>query len=362
MNTLNFEEIQTNQEIIQIARNNLDQGPWDYLVGGAESETTMRRNRLAFDKLAFKPRVLIDTSSIDTTTEILGIKLRIPVLLAPIGSQQHFTKDGASAATKAAHKFNVFDVISSVSEPDLETIAEAAPNPKIYQLYIHGDEKWTQDMISRAVEADYKALCITVDTPRLSRRERPMLSKYDARSTRIAFNPIHAASVTWDSLDKINNMSNLPLILKGIATKEDAKIALDHGAEVIWVSNHGGRQLDYNLGTMDMLPEIVEVVNKKAKIVIDGGVQRGSDIAKAIALGADCVAIGKLQCWGLAAGGETGLIRSLEILEDEYASTLSFIGVTETKQLNQKHVCASDPVNLPHEMSSWVNFPNGRLT
>ena len=362
MKKINLENVLTNQEIIQIARDNLDQGPWDYLVGGAESETTMRRNRLSFDKLAFKPRVLIDTSSVDPSTEFLGEKLRIPILLAPIGSQQHFTKDGASAATKAADKFDVYDVISSVSEPDLETISKAASNPKIYQLYIHGDEQWTKEMITRAVNANYKALCITVDTPRLSRRERPMLSKYDARSTRIAFNPVHAASVTWDSLDRINNMSDLPLIIKGIATKEDAKIALDHGADVIWVSNHGGRQLDYNLGTMDMLPEIVEAVNKKAKIVIDGGIQRGSDIAKAIALGADCVAIGKLQCWGLAAAGEEGLVKSLEILEDEYVSTLSFIGVTKTEQLNKNHVCKSDPVTMPHEMSSWVNFPKGRLT
>ena len=137
---------------------------------------------------------------------------------------------------------------------------------------------------------------------------------------------------------------------------------MDHGADVIWVSNHGGRQLDYNLGTMDMLPEIVEVVNKKAKIVIDGGVQRGSDIAKAIAIGADNVAIGKMQCWGLAAGGEAGLIRTLEILEDEYVSALGFLGVTSTNQLNSNHVCQSDPVTNAHEMSTWVNMPKGRLT
>ena len=214
MKKINLENVLTNQEIIQIARDNLDQGPWDYLVGGAESETTMRRNRLSFDKLAFKPRVLIDTSSVDPSTEFLGEKLRIPILLAPIGSQQHFTKDGASAATKAADKFDVYDVISSVSAPDLETISKAASNPKIYQLYIHGDEQWTKEMITRAVNANYKALCITVDTPRLSRRERPMLSKYDARSTRIAFNPVHAASVTLESLDRINNMSDVPLIIK----------------------------------------------------------------------------------------------------------------------------------------------------
>ena len=338
MNLNNIEDVATNEEIIQLARNNLDQGPWDYLVGGAESETTMRRNRLAFDKLAFRPRVLVDTSSIDSSSEFLGYKIRMPILLAPIGSQQNFTKDGASVATKAAD------------------------NPKVYQVYIHGDEKWTQEMISRAVAADYKALCITVDTPRLSRRERPMISKFNARSTRAPFNPLYAASVTWDSLDKIHAMSDLPLILKGIATKEDAKIALDHGADVIWVSNHGGRQLDYNLGTMDMLPEIVEVVNKKAKIVIDGGIQRGSDIAKAIAIGADNVAIGKMQCWGLAAGGEAGLIRTLEILEDEYVSALGFLGVTSTNQLNSNHVCQSDPVTNAHEMSTWVNMPKGRLT
>ena len=360
MSEFNIEEISTNQEIIQLARNNLDQGPWDYLVGGTESETTMRRNRLSFDKLAFRPRVLVDTSKIDPSSEFLNHKTRIPVILAPIGSQEHFTKNGAVAATNAANTFNVYDVISSVSEPDLETIAKSSNNPKVFQLYIHGDAKWTETMVKRAVKSGYNALCITVDTPRLSRRERPMISKFNPRSRRDPVNPTYSASVTWDTLDEINEMSDLPLIVKGIATSEDAEIAIEHKASVIWVSNHGGRQLDFGQGTMDMLPDIAKAVNKKAEIILDGGIQRGSDIAKAIALGADNIAIGKLQCWGLAAAGEAGLVRVLEILEEEYISALGFLGITSTKDLNASHVCKSDPVNLPHEMSSFVNMK--RLT
>jgi len=357
-----FSNYLTNDQIIELAKERLDQGPWDYLVGASESETTQRRNRLAFDKVGFRPRVLIDVSTIDNSTEFIGQTLRIPVLLAPIGLLQVFDSKGGITVAKAAEKFGTIQVVSSVTEPSLEETMESSSFSKIFQLYVQGDWEWTKNMISRAEEAGYKALCITVDTAVYSRRERPMLSNWIPISQRNKVDPKWRASLTWDDIDKIKNFTSLPVMLKGIATSEDASIGIEHGVDSIWVSNHGGRQLDHGKGSLDILPEVVDAVSGKASIILDGGIQRGSDVVKALIMGANAVAIGKMQGWGLAAGGEEGLIRSLEILEDEYASTLSFIGVTETKQLNKKHVCASDPVNLPHEMSSWVNFPNGRLT
>ena len=154
----------SNEEIIRAARKNLSQGAWDYLIGGSESETTMRRNRLSFDSLAFRPRVLVDVSKIDTSNTILGLNSKMPVILAPIGSQETFTEKGAAAATLAANEFGIIDVISSVSSPSLEEISTTANNPKIFQLYIHGDWNWITSMINRVKESGYKALCITVDT------------------------------------------------------------------------------------------------------------------------------------------------------------------------------------------------------
>ena len=153
----------------------------------------------------------------------------------------------------------------------------------------------------------------------------------------------------------------MPFMVKGIATPEDAKIAVQHGVEVIWVSNHGGRQLDHGMGTLDMLPGIVEAVDGKADIVLDGGIQRGTDVVKAIAMGAKAVAIGKLQGWGLAAQGSVGLVRVLEILEDEIICAMGLLGVTSIDQLSSDYVCEAEAVTLPHEMSAWINMPEGRI-
>ena len=337
----------------------------------------MRRNRLAFDKIAFRPRVLINVSKIDTNTTILNEKLRIPILLAPIGSLQTFTQKGGAAATKSASDFGIVHVVSSVTEPSLEEIAAVSNSPKIYQLYIHGDWGWTKEMIQRAKSAGYKALCITVDTASYSRRERPMLNDYIPFSQQTSeasksevnqFGQIDGelkafsmASVTWDTIDKIKKEWGKPLLLKGIATKEDAKIALEHEIECIWVSNHGGRQLDHGQGTMEMLPEIVDAVNGKSEIIIDGGVLRGSDVVKAVAMGANAVAIGKMQGWGLAAGGSNALTRSLEILEEEIIIAMGLLGTPSINDISPNHICYADQVNHPHEMSAWTNMPGGRI-
>lgn len=351
----------SNEEIIQEARRRVTQGVWDYLVGGSESETTLRRNRHAFDRIAFRPRILVDVSHIDPSTTLLGHKLRIPAILAPIGSLQAFDPGGAVTATTAASEFGILHAVSSVTEPSLEETAAATPTPKIFQLYVHGDLQWTEEIIGRAKRAGYAALALTVDVARYSRRERPMLTRYNPPTRRVPPNRDYLASLTWETMDLVREMAGLPFILKGVQTAEDAEIAVEHGVDVLWVSNHGGRQIDHGLGSMDTLPEIVAAAQGKARIILDGGVQRGSDILKAVALGADAVALGRLQGWGLAAGGKDGLVRMLEILEDELISAMGLAGLTSIDRVTPKYVCKTEAVTPPHEMSGWVNMAVERI-
>src|SRR5262245_22769412 len=268
----------SNEEIIQEARRHVDQGAWDYLVGGSESETTLRRNRLAFDRVAFRPRILVDVSHIDPSTTFMGQKLRIPAILAPIGSLQVFHPEAAAASTRAATAFGIMHAVSSVTEPALEVTAAATVTPKIFQLYVHGDMAWTKDILGRVKAAGYVALALTVDVAHYSRRERPMLTRYQPPTRRVTTNRSYLASLTWETMDIIKEMAGLPFMLKGVQTAEDAAIAVQHGVDVMWVSNHGGRQIDHGLGSMDTLPEIVQAVQGKARIIVDGGVQRGTDI------------------------------------------------------------------------------------
>lgn len=356
-------EFVTNEEIIQEARRRCAQGAWDYLVGGAESETTLRRNRLAFDKIAFRPRILVDVSNVDTSTEFMGLNLRIPAIFAPIGSLQVFDPAGAVAASQAATEFGIMHCVSSATLPALEETARATETPKIFQLYVQGDDDWTQDIIKRVVDSGYVALALTVDVAHYSRRERPMLSRYvpPTQRSRTGSQRSFQAALTWDTLDRIKSLAGLPFMLKGVQTAEDAEIAVEHGVEYVWVSNHGGRQIDHGLGSLDTLPEIAQAVRGRAKIVLDGGIQRGSDIIKAIALGADVVALGRLQGWGLAAGGVQGAVRMLEILEDELICNMGLSGLTSIKQITPNYVCKTEPVGLSHEMSSWVNMPLPRI-
>jgi len=351
----------SNEEIIQEARRRLPQGPWDYLVGGAESETTLRRNRAAFDRIAFRPRILVDVSSIDTSTTFLGQKLRIPAILAPIGSLQVFEAGAGASATRAATEFGIMHCVSSVTLPALEETAAATPTPKIFQLYVHGDMKWTEEIVKRVKYAGYAALALTVDVAHYSRRERPMVTRYQRPTERTIPTRNHLSSLTWETMDMIKELAGLPFMLKGVQTAEDAALAVQHGVDVIWATNHGGRQIDHAQGTLDTLPEIVAAVGGKVRVIMDGGVQRGTDIMKALALGADAVALGRLQAWGLAAAGTAGVVRMLEILEDEMICNMGLLGVTSVAQLGPQYVCPAEPVTPPHEMSSWVNMPDGRI-
>lgn len=353
----------TNEEIVRAARANLEQGPWDYLVGASESETTMRRNREGFDRIAFRPRVGIDVTKIDPSSSFLGYDLRIPVLLSPIGGVQAFTPNGAADSAQAASDFGIIPVISSSTEPELEVTAAAGDGPKFYQLYVDGDEGWVRDILDRVVAAGYKSLVVTVDSASYSKRERPLVSRWvpPGRRPTTARDSRYRATITWDLIGKIMQMTDLPFMLKGIATAEDAKIAADMGVDVIWISNHGGRQLDHGRGSIEVLPEVLEAADGKAEVIMDGGILRGTDIIKALTLGAKCVGLGKLHGWGLAAGGPTALLRTLQILEEEMVMSMALLGVTSVGGLTPNHICKVEPVAPAHEMSAWPNIPGGRL-
>src|ERR1700710_3079630 len=282
------EEYQNLHEFIRRARANLNQNAWDYIVGAAETETTMRRNRMALDEIAFRPRVLRNVAKVDVSVEVFGRKLRLPVMLAPVGALEIFDPGAAASVARGAGSFGAAHMLSSVSEPGLEKVAEAAPGAlRIYQLYVRGDDAFVEDHVTRAIDNGYAAFCLTVDTAHYSRRERDLAKRY-VRATRLRVSGGEfQMALSWDTVKLIKDKFKIPLILKGIATAEDAAIALDHGVEWIYVSNHGGRQLDHGRGAMHVLPEISAAVGGRAKLMVDGGICRGSDVVKAIAGGAD---------------------------------------------------------------------------
>lgn len=354
-------EFACNQEIVAVARKNLTQDVWDYLTGAAESETTLRRNRYALDNVAFIPRVLRDVSTVDTSTEFLGQKLRIPVMLAPIGSLQALDPGGGATACRAAATFGTMPIISSITQPSLEECASSCEGPKILQLYVRGDKEWIGDILDRAKAAGYLALSITVDSAVYGLRERQLMNRYLPLSLRTQSGRHLQAALTWDLMEWIRDKWKGPFILKGIANAADTEIAIKRGMNIIYVSNHGGRQLDHCLGALDSLQAVVAAAKGRATIVVDGGFLRGSDVIKAIALGAHAVAIGRMQGWALAAGGHDALVRSLELIEREIANTLALIGVKSFAELNKDYICKSDVVSPVHEMSTFAHLPGGRL-
>jgi glycolate oxidase len=348
------EPFQNLHEFVRKARSNLNQNAWDYIVGAAETETTMRRNRMALDEIAFRPRVLRDVRKVDASVEQFGRKIRLPVVLAPVGALEIFDPHGAASVARGAGSFGAAHMLSSVSEPGLEKTAEAAPDAlRLFQLYVRGDDAFVADVVSRAEHNNYAGFCLTVDTAHYSRRERDIAKRYVRESRLRATGGDFQKGLEWRTVKMIKDKFRIPLILKGIATAEDAQIAIDHGVEWIYVSNHGGRQLDHGRGAMHVLPEIVEAVKGRARIMVDGGFCRGTDIVKAIATGADLVGIGRLQCWALAAAGEAGVARMLELLEDEVLRCLGLLGATSFAEVNKACLHAATAVNTPSVFSAF---------
>jgi glycolate oxidase len=348
------EEFQNLHELVQKARANLNQNFWDYIVGASETETTMRRNRMALDEIAFRPRVLRNVAKVDPSVEVFGRKLRLPVMIAPVGALELFDPAGGAAVARGAGRFGAAHMLSSVSEPGLEKTAEAAPDAlRMYQLYVRDGDAFVEDCVGRAIANGYTAFCLTVDTAHYSRRERDIAKRYVRASRVRATGGDFQKGLEWRTVKLIKDKFKIPLVIKGIATAEDTAIALDHGVDWIYVSNHGGRQLDHGRGAMHVLPEIVAAVAGRAKIMVDGSFCRGTDMVKAIAMGADLVGIGRLHCWALAAAGESGIVRMLELLEDEVTRCLGLLGVRSFAELDKSYLHPATPTSLPHVFSAF---------
>ncbi len=347
-------DFQCLHEFLPAARAKLSDNIWSYLVGATETETTLRRNRLALDSLALRPRVCVDVSKVSLGTTLFGRKLRLPVILAPVGSLESFDPGGAATAGRAASAFGVPIMVSSVTAPGLEEAAAAAPGPKIFQLYVRGDNAWIDDVAKRAVDSGYDAFAITVDTAAYSRRERDIAGRFVKPWRAVATGQGYQASFTWDNVKHFKDKHSIPLILKGIGTGEDAALCCEHGVDGVYVSNHGGRQLDHGRGSMDILPEVMEAVRGRAKVIVDGSICRGTDIVKAIALGADAVAMGRMYCYAMAAGGEAGVVKMLELLEHEFGVSMALAGARSLGELNPRYVFRdAPPVARPHAHSAF---------
>ena len=350
---------ETMHEMIVTAKRKLSANEWDYINGAAETETSLRRNRQALDCLAFRPSVLRDVRETDASTNFLGADLRIPVLLAPLGGIERFSSNGGLDVDDAAEIFGCINFLSTVCQPSLEEVAANRSDPKVFQIYVRGDNDWIKKLVRRVVKAGYWGVALTVDSAFYGNRERLHPSLIAQR--RVPARDFQKG-VTWDTVKMIQDeIGNIPFIVKGIQKAEDAAIAVEHGVDVVYISNHGGRQLDYVLGNLDTLPEIVTAVDGKAEIVIDGGFTRGTDVIKGIALGAKAVGIGRLQAWALSAGGADGLKACLEILETEIHVTMGLIGVTKLEEIDRTYVTKTIPVRHPHEHSAFPHLPGGQM-
>ncbi len=346
-------DYQSLHEIVLEAQRVLPKQTWASLVGGAETETTLKRNRLAIDSIAFKPRVLRNVSTVDLSIEQFGRKLRMPVFLAPTGPLSLFAAGAGATVVTAAQAFDIGHMLSSGCTP-LEAVCEAAPSAlRMAQLYVRGDDRFVHEYIGRAVSCGCAAICLTVDSAVLARRERDVANRFRTAGLEKRNRNTYQSALDWRTVKLIKDAYDIPLVLKGIATTEDARIAVDYGVDWIYVSNHGGRQLDHGRGAMDVLPEIVDAVAGKAKVMIDGGFCRGTDIVKALAVGADLVGLGRMQCYALAAGGEAAIVRMLELIEDEMVRTMALLGVSTIAGLDRSYLHPAVSVTTPSALSAF---------
>ncbi|MBM3226624.1 MAG: alpha-hydroxy-acid oxidizing protein [Candidatus Tectomicrobia bacterium] len=343
------ERFMTLPEIERAAQSIVPPGPYGYGAGGAETETTLRRNRRALDRLAIRQHILVDVRQIDLSTTFLGMELPSPVAIAPMGGLVLFHPQGDVEMARGAAPTGNLAVVSGVTGWSVEDVAAAAQGPLIFQLYHNGPRSWVKELLGRVETSGYRAVCLTVDVQVYGRRERDLEQRFDPRTARLgAPNPpppdsTYPARLTWDDVAWLQENLSIPVGLKGILTAQDARRAVDAGVKIIWVSNHGGRQLDHAQATIDVLPEIVEAVAGRAEIVIDGGFRRGTDVVKALALGANIVAMGRTMLWGLAVDGAAGVARTLEILRHEISTTLALSGHTSVRELEPSHVCRAEP-------------------
>jgi 4-hydroxymandelate oxidase len=346
----------TVDEFEAAARGRLPRMVFDYYAGGSGEESTLRENVKAFDRWIIRPRVLVDVSNVDTRTTVLGTQTPFPILLAPTAFQRMAHREGELATAQGAKDLDAIMVLSTISTVALEQVAETGVRGW-FQLYVLKDRDITAELVKRAHAAGYGAVMLTVDTPTLGRRLRDERNRFslppgiglanlegmglpDSTGSGLFsfFLDRHDASLSWEDVAWLRSLSPLPIVLKGIVTAEDARLAVESGVEAIVVSNHGGRQLDGAPAALDALPEVVEAAEGRTEVLLDGGVRRGSDVFKALALGARAVMVGRPYLWGLAVDGAQGVQRVLEILRDDLMITMALAGRVRVTDIDRSAV------------------------
>jgi 4-hydroxymandelate oxidase len=338
----------------RLASEVLDAGPHGYFSGGAGDEWTLRENVEAFRRWQLRPRVLVDVAETSTATTALGSDLSLPVIVAPVAFQRLAHENGEPGMARAAAAAGTIMCLSTLATARPSEVAAAAPGaPRWFQLYRFRDRGITDALLAEAVESGFEAIVLTVDAPIPGRRERDLRSGFSVPPELVpslaatgSERPASVAkvlglvdpAVTWGDLESLTGTCRLPVLLKGVLTAEDARLAVEHGAAGVIVSNHGGRQLDPVSASVEALPEVVEAVAERAEVFMDGGVRRGTDVLVALALGARAVLVGRPLVWGLAVGGEGGARRVLEILRDELALALALCGCPAPEAISRAHV------------------------
>ncbi len=329
------------------AAERLEPGAHGYYAGGAGDELTLRDNVEAFQRWQLRPRMLVDVDTCTTVTTVLGQEVAMPLLVAPVAFQRVAHPDGEVGMARATKAAGTVMCLSTMATATPEEIAETGVS-RWFQLYVFRDEGITRELVQRVAAAGFTALVLTVDTPFLGRRERdlrtgfvvdfPVASLGQGGLTPTETFALTSASVSWHDIERLASLSGLPVVVKGLLTEEDAKLACEHGARGIVVSNHGGRQLDGVSATIDALEEVVAAVDGRVEVLLDSGIRRGTDVVKALALGARAVLAGRAPLWGLAVDGEAGARRVLELLQAEIVGALQLLGCTSPADVTRDRV------------------------
>jgi isopentenyl diphosphate isomerase/L-lactate dehydrogenase-like FMN-dependent dehydrogenase len=331
------------------AAERLEPGAHGYYAGGAGDELTLRDNVEAFRRWQLRPRVLVDVEPCTTATTVLGHDVSLPLLIAPVAFQRVAHPDGEVGMARAAKAVGTVMCMSTMATSTPEEVA-AVGGARWFQLYVFRDEGVTRELVGRVADAGFTALVLTVDTPFLGRRERdlrtgfvipsefPVASLGQGGLTPAETFALTSASVSWRDIERLSSLSGLPVVVKGVLTEEDARLACEHGASAIVVSNHGGRQLDGVSATIDALEEVVAAVDGRVEVLLDGGIRRGTDVVKALALGARAVLAGRAPLWGLAVDGEAGARQVLELLQEEILGALRLVGCTSPADVTRERV------------------------
>ena len=347
-----------------VAKQNLPPAHWGYMATGVDDDVTLRANRSGFSRLQIRPRRLVDVTRIDTSTEIFGTKWKTPIIISPVGSQRAFHPQGELATAKAAASRGHLQLLSTVTTTSVEEVTAARGAPVWYQLYPTARWEVTKALVKRAEAAGSPVLVLTVDLP--GGRNTETLERFkliDSRTCTDCHQPglkgrlkrrpmfdgldmtgltdYYAPNLTWDSVRRLKDITKMKLVLKGIVTREDAALSVEHGVDGIIVSNHGGRAEESGRSTIECLPEVIEAVGGRIPVLIDGGFRRGTDIFKALALGAKAVCVGRPYIWGLSAFGQPGVEKVLDVLRMEFELIMKQAGVTSLDQIKRTYVVES---------------------